>query len=231
MNRECSSRRGGVEVSWIRQNVSRRARHLVSMASCVVLLGSLGAPTAWAANSVAENSQTFGSASLALGGDVTVWRPRFSAGLSQKGPIDVIAFGKGKNRATFVGVTYGKRVPSFTLAQKGARTEWAATPVERDTAGFVELVTIRMGPPGNKVESRARVYANCQVSDSVGSNDQPGQRRCSRADVARFGGALEVVARTTRGGRMAVTNIRIDSVGLSFSQLVKIAEQMTPVVN
>jgi len=151
-----------------------------------------------------------------------LWRPDYTAGLRRRGPIDVIAYGNGAQRATFAGSTYGRRVPSFTLAQKAGQTRWAATPVDHPTAALVRTEAIRIGPPGAKRVVRARVFAQCK---------QPGVRvrRCAPADVARFGGIVEILARTTTAEGPAVTNIRIDSNGLSYRQVLRVAESLLPV--
>jgi hypothetical protein len=116
-------------------------------------------------------------------------------------------------------------VPSFTIAQKNAADRWAARPVDRDSQGLVGTVSIRMGAPGSKRLVRARVYADCrdQGPESAGSG------RCEQRDVARFGGSLVVLARTNDAGRPLASDVRIDSQGLSYNQLLGIARGLVPV--
>ncbi len=153
-------------------------------AACVLLLVAVGASPAFAADVVA-GAQTYQRAATVLGSDVAVWRPTYTAGLPRRGPTDdVIAYGKSSNRATFAGATYGKRMPSFTIAQKGAADRWAARPVDRAEQGLVETVAVRIGAPGSKRVVRARVFADCRGQDPSNSD----RRRCDRRDVVRFGG-------------------------------------------
>ena len=109
------------------------ARRFVRMlsAACVLLLVGVGASPAFAADVVA-GARTYQRAATVLGSDVAVWRPTYTAGLPRRVPIDVIAYGKSSNRATFAGATYGKRMPSFTIARR-------ALPI----AGRRDLSTVR----------------------------------------------------------------------------------------
>jgi len=202
------------------------ARRFVRMlsAACVLLLVAVGASPAFAADVVA-GARTYQRAATVLGSDVAVWRPTYTAGLPRRGPIDVIAYGKSSNRATFAGATYGKRMPSFTIAQKGAADRWAARPVDRAEQGLVETVAVRIGAPGSKRVVRARVFADCRGQDSSNSD----RRRCDRRDVVRFGGSVELLARTMSSGKPLASDIRIDSQGLTYAQLVRVASGLVPV--
>lgn len=192
---------------------------VASVASASVLMSS---PVA-AADDVVRAATSYAAADAALGGEVLLWEPSYTAGLRRTREIDVVAYRSDRSKATFVGSTYGKRVPSFTLAQKGSGNSWAARPVEHSSERLVETISIRIGPPGAKRPARARVYANCDRLDRAPGN------RCERRDVARFGGAVVLMARTTAGGAPSATDIRIDSTGLSYRQLLRIARGMQPV--
>ena len=195
----------------------------IASALLMALSGALGiVPSVHAAQStqdVVRSSTNYSRALLALDDDVTLWRPTYTASLRRNGPIDVIAYGKGGKRATFAGSTYGKRVPSFTLSQKAAQTRWAATPVSHETAGLVRTPSIRLKDAGNV---RVRVFANCR---------QPGTapRSCTAADVAKFGGTAELLARSTVNGDPRATTVRIDSNGLTYRQLLRVARGLVPV--
>lgn len=189
----------------------------------LVASGSLAVSNpAQAAENVVRGSSNYGKAVAAMDGEVVLWRPTYTAAVRRKGPIDVIAYGKGRGRATFAGSTYGRRVPSFTLAQKSAQTRWAAIPVDRATSRLVGTEAIRLGEPGAKRVVRARIYANCGTQSGV-------PRRCVPTDVARFGGSVELLARTPVAGGQAATDIRIDSNGLSYRQLLRVARGLVPV--
>ena len=210
----------------VRRFVTRASRLIVGLVIALIVGLAIGlAQPAHAARDVVQNASNYGRAVTALDDDVALWRPTYTAGLRRKGPIDVIAYGKQAKRASFAGSTYGKRVPSFTIAQKNAADRWAARPVDRDSQGLVGTVSIRMGAPGSKRLVRARVYADCrdQRPETAGSG------RCEQRDVARFGGSLVVLARTNDAGRPLVSDVRIDSQGLSFDQLLRIARGLVPV--
>lgn len=203
--------------------VPRAVVWALGSALVLALVLALGAaPSVHAAQGtqdVVRSSTNYGRALSALDDDVTLWRPTYTASLRRNGPIDVIAYGKGDKRATFAGSTYGKRVPSFTLSQKAAQTRWAATPVRHETAGLVRTPSIRLEDAGNV---RVRIFANCR---------QPGTslRSCTAADVAKFGGTAELLARSTVDGDPRATTVRIDSNGLSYRQLLRVARGLVPV--
>lgn len=180
------------------------------------------APPALASDDVVRASVSYADATRALGGQVLLWGPTYTAGLSRTREIDVLAYRSGSMRATFVGSSYGGRVPSFTIAQKASGSPWAAEPVQRASERLVATVPIKIGPPGAQRPVRARVYANC--------NQRDGQqvKRCEPSDVARFGGALVLLARATSGGAPQATDVRIDSTGLSYQQLLRVARGLRP---
>lgn len=196
---------------------------VASVVACLTTISVVVAPASRAAEDVVRATTSYTAADRALGGDVLLWEPTYTAGLRRAGEIDVVAYPSGTSRATFVGSTYGKRVPSFTLAQKGAQNPWAVRPVEHPSERLIETISIQIGPPGAKRPARARIYANC---NRVGR--APGNR-CERGDVARFGGALVLVARSTSEDSSRATNVRIDSSGLSYQRLVRIATGLRPV--
>lgn len=206
--------------------LARHLRVLVTVGTivCASLLGTIS--PSQAAEDVVRATTSYAAASRILAGQVFVWEPSYAAGLRRNREIDVLAFQSQGSRATFVGSTYGKRVPSFTMAQKGSDSRWAAKPVEHPSERLVETVAIRIGPAGAKRPARARIYANCK--GDLGVRRAPGSR-CERADVARFGGALVLLARTNSGGAPTATDIRIDSTGLSYQQLLRIARGLRPV--
>lgn len=202
--------------------VSRLATYVLTTAVGIASTLVIALPS-HAADDVVRATTDYAAADRALAGDVLLWEPTYTAGLTRNREIDVLAYGSQRSRATFVGSTYGKRVPSFTVAQKGSATSWAARPVEHPSERLVDTIFIRIGPPGAKRPARARIYANCNQVDSVSVS------RCEPRDVARFGGALILMARTTAGGVPTATDVRIDSTGLSYQQLVRIARDLRPI--
>lgn len=190
----------------------------------ITLVGSLllSSPIARASEDVVRATVTYADADRALNGQFLLWSPTYTAGLKRVREIDVLAYRQGRSRATFVGSTYGTRAPSFTLAQKGSASPWAATPVQHSSERLVETIPLRIGPAGAQRPARARVYANCGIDENAAT------RRCERGDVARFGGALVLMARTTSGGVPQATDIRIDSNGLTYQELVRVARGLQP---
>lgn len=200
---------------------------VLSAIGTALFAASIGiVPMAHAAEDVVRATTTYSDASRILAGQVLLWEPSYTAGLRRNREIDVLAYRSQGSRATFIGSTYGKRVPSFTMAQKGSDSSWAAKPVEHSSERLVETVSIRIGPAGSKRPARARIYANCKSDQGTGA--APGNR-CERRDVARFGGALVLLARTNSGGVPTATDIRIDTTGLSYRQLLRIARGLRPV--
>ena len=191
-------------------------------ASSVAMSSLFTAPTVFGAEDVVRATSDYTSADSALGRQVLLWGPSFTAGLTRNDAIDVIAYGSGARRATFVGSTYGRRLPSFTVAQKNFDDRWAARPVEHPTQGLVGVVPVAVGEPGSERSVRARVFANCRQPDGSGP------RRCRASDVQTFGGAVELVARGDVAGVQQATDVRIDSTGLSYGQLLRIAQSLRP---
>ncbi len=190
------------------------------IAAAVTLTGN---PGAWASPDVVRATSTYSQAESALQGQVLLWEPTYTLGLSRKREIDVLAFGSGSSRATFAGSSYGRRVPSFTLAQKAAATKWAAKPVQHSSERLVDTLRIQIGDRGAKRPVQARIYANCA------QGPEASRKRCERRDVARFGGSVVLLARTTIAGAPEATDIRIDSTGMSYEQLLRIARGLRPV--
>ena len=191
-------------------------------ASSVAVAGVVGAPVVLGADDIVRATPDYTTADTALRREVLLWGPSFTSGLKRNDAIDVIAYGAGPRRATFVGSTYGRRMPSFTIAQKSFEDRWAARPVEHATQGLVGVVPISVGEPGNERSVRARVFANCRQPDGSGP------RRCRPSDVQTFGGAVELVARGEVAGAQKATDVRIDSSGLSYGQLLRIAQSLRP---
>lgn len=192
------------------------------VASSMAMSTMVSAPMVFGAEDVVRATPDYTTADSALGREVLLWGPSFTAGLTRDDAIDVIAYGAGPKRATFVGSAYGRRLPGFTIAQKNFQDRWAARPVEHPTQGLVGVIPISLGEPGAERSVRARVFANCRQPDGTGP------RRCKPSDVQRFGGAVELVARGEVGGAQQATDVRIDSTGLSYGQLLRIAQSLRP---
>lgn len=219
-----------------------RIRNLVVIVSCAVVLPALGAAPAVAAETVDTSVQadvdTWQEAADVLGPAGSVWSPKYTAGLKQKGPIDVVAEGitmkdgAVTGGSTFVGSTYGTgRKNKVTIVEKWAQTDWAADPETDIRRALVGSATISLGDPGTKVDVPAKIYANCYTKALSGDAPPPPKSlRCTKADVRKYGGTLEMTARpsSTMGGPSWST-ILIDTEGLSYKQLVRVASSLQQV--
>ncbi len=205
------------------------------------------APSASAADSVDTSVnvsvETWQEAADALGTAGSLWEPAFTAGLAQRGDIDVLAEGitvqNGQITAgsTFAGAAYGaRRTPRITIAERWADTGWAGDPATDIRRAPVGRVTIRLGDPGTQIRIPATVYANCYTKATTGEAPPPPRSlRCSRADVLKYGGTLRMTAKPPSAMTgPGTTAIQIDVTGLTYSQLLRVAsslQQVAPSMN
>ena len=101
--------------------------------------------------------------------------------------------------------------------EKFAKTKWAARRVADPGQRIVAQPIIKMNATGVKV--RAIIYANCAVLDSGAALES--KNRCSKADVKSFGGLLVL-------DTPEETSIIIESIGLTFQQIIAIARGLRP---
>lgn len=147
---------------------------------------------------------------MQVGVTYTVYQPSSSGGLKQSGTGNVPCT-DGSDQNTVV--LYGK-------ASKGQLTVWEGNPICADPDGDGKAV----GRP-TVLGQKALVTAFC---DPANRREWKG---CSPADVARFGGSLEV--RLPGSGSLTPTSITLVTSGkkpLSYDALVKVARSMQPVV-
>lgn len=219
-----------------------RIRNLVPIAVAAVVIPVLGAVPAVAAEAVdtavEADVDTWQEAADALGPAGSVWSPKYTAGLKQKGPIDVVAEGitmkdgAVTGGSTFVGSTYGSgRTDKVTIAEKWAQTDWAADPETDIRRAPVGSTTISIGDPGTKVKVPATIYANCYTKALSGDAPPPPKSlRCSKADVLKYGGTLVMTARpSSTMGAPGRSTLQIDADGLSYKQLVRVAASLQQV--
>ncbi len=108
--------------------------------------------------------------------------------------------------------SYKNRHAAFSLMEKYASASWAARRVADPGQRIVAQRLIKMNASGLKVQST--IYANCALPVPDLALEQ--KQVCSQADVKLFGGLLVM---QTPGE----TSIIIESVGLTFQQLIAIA--------
>jgi hypothetical protein len=196
-----------------------RTQRLLFFAVTVLVMGGMLPAPAFSASTVVESYSTWQRAALALDSEIRLYYPSFRAGLKQESRIDVLAFtrktksGNGvKYSSMLVTGSYKNRHGAFSLMEKQASATWAARRVVDPGQRIVSQRTIKMDARDTKVPST--IYANCAVPDP--ENAVEPKKVCSQADVKLFGGLLVM---ETAGG----TSVIIESVGLTFQQLISIA--------
>ncbi|HAN71549.1 MAG TPA: hypothetical protein DCQ36_08160 [Actinobacteria bacterium] len=213
-------------------------KHLGAIAGVLSLAVVAGAPAATASNavdtSISEKADSWGAAADELGPAGSLWEPGFSAGLARKGAIDVSAAdvtvrdGVATGGSTFAGGKYGSGGRSFDLVEKWGQTDWAADPQTDIRRLPVGTVTIRLGSPGMRIPVKATVFANCYTEALTGNAPVPTKSmRCTKDDVRKYGGTLRMTAKpaSTMTGP-GVTTLQIDSTGLTYAQLLRVASSL-----
>lgn len=196
----------------------RIKRLLFFVVSVLVLGGMLPAPV-FSANAEIGSYPTWQRAASALDSEGSIYYPSFRAGLKQESRIEILAFTrkiKSGNRIKYSSMlvtgSYKNRSAAFSLMEKYASASWAARRVADPGQRIVAQRLIKMNASGTKVQST--IYANCAISVPDFAVEQ--KQVCSQADVKLFGGLLVM---QTPGE----TSIIIESVGLTFQQLIAIA--------
>lgn len=210
---------------------------LVMAVSAVAVTASVAlAPASWAEvdTSLKADVETWQEAADTLGTAGSLWSPRFVAGLPIKGAIDVlaegitVANGTATGGDTFAGASYREGRQRIDLVEKWAQTGWAAEPSTDIRRVLVNTVNLQMGDPGTRYTVRAQVFANCYTKALTGEAPPPSKSlRCSPSDVLKYGGTLRMTMRPgstmTEPGR---TTIQIDTTGISYRQLLRIARSL-----
>lgn len=216
-------------------------RTLRTLCTVVVVGAALaaGAMPAQAATGpdLSTSVATWDVAAARLGTAGSLWEPRNTAGLDRTRRVVVIgdaitvADGSATGGSTYAGTRYGRGARSVWVEEKWANTGWAAEPAVATTRALVRTVRVPLGPAGMRVRVPARVYAEC-VPQPANANPRPvpARTRCSRADVLRYGGTIELTARPastmTAPGN---TTIVIRSSGLTYAQLLRVAASLEQV--
>lgn len=194
-------------------------------------LGSVGlAPTASAET---QTARTWAGAAALAGPEGSLWQPTFRAGLKRSGPITVAQenFDEG-GQAMSVSATYGDNTRGFTVLETydGFSMALDAEPNRSDAP--VGTFTVRLGDPGTSIAVRARVSANCwEPEDTTNPTPAPKNFRCSKTDVRKYGATLQMTA--TPPSTMTApgtTDVIIQSRGISFRQLMRIASSLQQVM-
>lgn len=216
-----------------------RSTAVVTVVSAVVL-GAVAAPARAADDDsgYSAKASSWAQAASFLGMAGSLWRPGYAAGLKKAGPIDVLGDGitvrdgVATGGSTFAGVRYGSGRTSLSVAERWARTSWAAEPATDIRRALVGRETIMLGDPGTQIPVTATVYANCYTEALSGDAPPPPKGlRCSREDVRKYGGTLVMTARpASTMTAPGTTRIQMDSTGLSYQQLIRAARSLTQVM-
>ena len=166
--------------------------------------------------------------------------------------------GKIEGGQTYVGASYGTNKVGFTLHEKLVDTIWNPIEQElffcagkemcngywwRDLItidsewGKVGNVKITVGEPGEQSTVTAQVYAKCGVKSSTSQPQKTKALRCEKSDVVD-GGLLSYTMKKSGSERenraegdkaMTGTNVVIESRGVNFEDVEKVAENLEPV--
>lgn len=165
-------------------------------------------------------------AAATLGTAGSLWEPTWTAGLERTTRFEVaadnLAFGSGTVTAgdTVASTRFGRGARQVSVTEKWADTGWVADPVFTTSAARVGTVKLRLGTPGMRTTVTATVWADCA----------PTGTRCSRADVLRTGGYLQMTARpASTMTAPGTTTVFLRSRGLSYADLLRIARSVEQV--
>lgn len=188
------------------------------------------------------NVPNWSQAATFLGDSGSLWKPAYTAKKKLNGGISVVKDtypGDGTadmppQFATSAGALYGTNKSGFQISEKYADSEWAAEPApswQQAPVGSGK-VKISLGEPGTQITVKATVMANCyQPKFKVNIPEQPKGFTCTEADVKKYGGVLQMTAKPpstmTAPGN---TTIYIESNGLTYQQLLKIAGSLQQVM-
>lgn len=176
-------------------------------------------------------------AAASLGTAGSLWEPTWTAGLDRSAPFSVVAdnlaFGAGAVTAgdTVVAGRYGRGARQLNVMEKWADTGWAADPVFTTSAARVGTVRLRLGTPGMRTTVTATVWADCVEQPANADPIRvPKGTRCTRADVLRTGGYLQMTARpASTMTAPGTTTVFLRSRGLSYAELLRVARSVEQV--
>lgn len=205
---------------------------LLTVISTVLLGAGLASPALADTNTTVP---TWEAAQGITGSSGSLWKPTFSAGLQLKGKITVVEEEQGDgSRAMAVQATYAQGKRSITVLENYQGTSSALDTVPDRAAQLVDKPRITVGSPGMRYTVRATVIANCYNVDPGADGSVPAPPkgfRCSRQDVARYGGTLTVTMRP--GSTMTApgtTDVSIQvTKGVTYQQLIRMVQGLVQV--
>lgn len=127
-----------------------------------------------------------------------------------------------------VSATYGNNTRGFSILETYDGFTSALDAMPDRSAAPVGTFTVRLGDPDTSIEVKARVSANCWEPDYTPNPTPPPKTfRCSQADVKKYGATLEMTAKpASTMTAPGTTDVIIQSRGISFTQLMRIASSL-----
>jgi len=206
-------------------------RRAIAYLTAAVVLGSVALGPAAIADT--QQVRTWSAAAQAAGQDGSLWQPTYRAGLKLSGPIDVVqdTYDDG-SKAMSVGAMYGNNKRGFTILQTYDGYTPALDAAPDRSAAPVGTFTVRLGDPGTTIPIRVRVDANCWEPEyTANPTPAPKDFRCSKADVKKYGATLTMTARPpSTMTAPGTTDIIIQSQGITFRQLLRIASNLKQIM-
>lgn len=210
-----------------------RIRAGLLTAFVTVLLGAgLASPALADTNTTVS---TWEAAQGITGSSGSLWKPTFNSGLPLKGKITFIEEAQGDgSQAMAVQATYAQGKRNITMLENHNGTSSALDTVPDRAAQLVDEPRFTVGSPGMRSTVRATVIANCYNVDPGADGSAPGPPeglRCSRQDVATYGGTLTVTMRPeSTMTAPGTTDVSIQvSRGVTYQQLIRMAQGLVQI--
>ena len=199
------------------------------IAACAISALALASP----AIADTQTARTWAGAAQLAGPDGSLWQPMYRAGLKRSGPIDVVqdTYDDG-TKAMSVGATYGDNTRGFSILQTYDGYAPAVDPSPDRAAALVGTFDVELGDPDTSITVKAQVTANCYLPKDLLNSPPPSPGfRCSKADVKRYGATLTMTAKPpSTMTAPGTTDVVIQSQGISFKQLMRIASNLQQIM-
>ena len=201
------------------------------IASALVGVAAI-APASAETTTVAD---TWEDAQQLTGSAGSLWKPTFTAGLPITGGVTVMD-GKPSPSTRSMGVqaNYIQGTRTITIQENYKGTSAAFDPEPNIASMPVGTTRIRVGSPDMRYTVKASINANCYIKEPGPDGSVPAPPagfRCSRADVAKYGGSLSVTMRpasTMTAPGTTFVNITV-SKGVTYKQLIRIVQGLVQI--
>lgn len=178
---------------------------------------------------------TWEDAQSLTGDSGSLWKPTFTAGLPLNGKITVVdqVLSSGQ-RSMAVQATYERGARTMTILENYEGTGAAFDPEPNTAAVLVGTPRIRVGSPDMRYTVKATITANCWNKKPMADYSipaPPADFRCSRQDVAKFGGSLSVTMRpasTMTAPGTTMVSIQV-SKGVTYNQLIRMVQGLVQI--